>query len=443
MSLSQRLDILRLRNYRNLFLGETVSVIGDGLFPVAITFAVLDLTGSATDVGLVLASSSLPMVIFALVGGVWADRLRREWVMIVSDLVRAAATAAGAALLISGRADVWSLCVMSFIYGTADAFFFPAYGALIPQLVPEDRLQEANALRGMSDSFGWFVGPAFAGILVATIGSGGAIAIDGVTFLVSAAFLLTLRVPKLVRTRRREAFLAELAHGWHEVRSRTWLWVMMLRAMLVLFVTIAPLQILGPLALTERGYGAREWGFVTGVFSLGMIGGGVLALYYRPSRPMVVVALCGTTASAPLAALALGSSLPALYAVWIARGLAIGLFIAVWEATLQREIAGESLARVTAWDWMTASALWPVGLILAGPAAEAIGVTAACWISAGLGLVLSLWVLAVKDVWRLRALPLGSRAALAATAGPQAATAAGQSSDATLDALSRPSRTLD
>ena len=108
----------------------------------------------------------------------------------------------------------------------------------------------------MSDSFGWFVGPAFAGILVATIGSGGAIAIDGVTFLVSAAFLLTLRVPKLERTRRREAFLAELAHGWREVRSRTWLWVMMLRAMLVLFVTIAPLQILGPLALTERGYGA-------------------------------------------------------------------------------------------------------------------------------------------------------------------------------------------
>jgi MFS family permease len=443
MSLSQRLDILRLRNYRNLFLGETVSVIGDGLFPVAITFAVLDLTGSATDVGLVLASSSLPMVIFALVGGVWADRLRREWVMIASDLVRAAAAFAGAALLIGGQADVWSLCVMSFVYGTADAFFFPAYGALIPQLVPDDRLQEANALRGMSDSFGWFVGPAMAGALVATIGSGGAIAIDGITFLVSAGFLLTLRVPPLVRTLRRERFTAELKHGWHEVRSRTWLWTMMLRAMLVLFVTIAPLQVLGPLALTDRGYGAGQWGLLTGLFSLGMIFGGAAALYLRPRRPMVLIALCGTSACVPLAALAIGASLPVLYLVWILRGVTIGLFVAIWEATLQREIAGESLARVTAWDWMTASALWPLGLILAGPAAEAVGVTTACWVSAGFGLVFSLWVLAVKDVWRLRARPLAPPAAPAAASGVAAAFAAGPADDATLDALSRPSRTLD
>jgi len=400
MSLSERVDVLRLRNFRNLFLGQAVSVLGDGLLPIALTFAVLDLTGSATDVGLVLASYSLPMVLLALVGGVWADRLRREWVMIVSDLIRAVVATMMAALLLSGHAQVWSLALLGLVFGSVDPFFYPAFGALIPQLVPEDRLQEANALRSISESFGWFVGPALSGVLIATIGAGGTIAFDALTFVVSAAFLATLRVPPLKRTLARQSFVVELRHGWHEIRSRTWLWVMMLRTMLVLFITIAPLQVLGPLALIEQGRGAPAWGLLTGLFSLGMLVGGALALSYRPRRPMIVVVACGTTACTPLIALALGSGLPVLCLVWVLRGVAIGLLVAVWETALQREIAGESLARVTAWDWMTANGLWPLGLVIAGPAAEAFGVTTACWLSAGLGLAFSVWPLAVRDVWR-------------------------------------------
>jgi len=404
MSLSERVDVLRLRNFRNLFLGQAVSVLGDGLLPVALTFAVLDLTGSGFDVGLVLASYSIPMVLLALVGGVWADRLRREWVMIVSDLTRATTAAIMAGLLLSGHAQVWNLVLLGLVFGSADAFFYPAFGALIPQLVPKDRLQEANSLRSISESFGWFVGPAASGVLIATIGAGGTIAFDALTFVVSAAFLSTLRVPPLVRTLARQSFVAELRHGWREVRSRTWLWVMMLRTMLVLFVTIAPLQVLGPLALREDGRGAPAWGLLTGLFSLGMLVGSALALTYRPRRPMIVVVICGTTACTSLIALALGSGLLVLCLVWLLRGFAIGLLVAVWETALQREIAGESLARVTAWDWMTANALWPLGLVIAGPAAEAFGVTTACWLSAGLGLAFSLWPLAVRDVWR-RAAP--------------------------------------
>jgi hypothetical protein len=221
--------------------------------------------------------------------------------------------------------------------------------------------------------------------------------------VISAAFLSTLRVPRLQRTLVRQSFMAELSHGWREVRSRTWLWVMMLRTMLVLFVTIAPLQVLGPLALREQGRGAPAWGLLVGLFSLGMLIGGAVALAYRPRRPMIVVVLCGTTAAAPLIALAMGAGLVALCLVWALRGVTIGVLVAVWDTALQREIAGESLARVTAWDWMTANGLWPLGLMLAGPAADALGVTNACWLSAGLGLALSLWPLAIHDVWRLRA----------------------------------------
>jgi MFS family permease len=403
MRLPARLDVLRLRNFRNLFLGEAASLLGDGLFPVALTWAVLkDLHASPSALGLVLAAFSLPLVLFTLVGGVWSDRLRRELVMIVSDLVRLVTLGVIAALLLTGHAHVWSLTVLGFVYGCGDAFFFPAYTALIQQIVPEERLQEANALRGMADGFGWFVGPSISGLLVGLIGTGGTLAIDAATFLVSVGFLLSLRVPALLRSRLPESFGAELRHGWHEVRSRRWLWVMMLRAMLVLFVTIAPLQVLGPLALSARPHAPAVWGLLVGLFSLGMLAGGVLALYYRPARPMVVVAFCGTSASVPMVALALHLSLGELVTVWFLRGVAIGLLTAVWDATLQRRIAPESMARVSSWDWMTSSGLWPLGLVLAGPLAQTIGVTAALWLSGAVGLAFSLWVLFVRDVWALR-----------------------------------------
>ena len=403
MRLPARLDVLRLRNFRNLFMGEATSLLGDGLFPVALTWAVLqDLHGSASALGLVLAAFSLPLVLLTLIGGVWGDRLRLELVMIASDLVRLVTLGLIAGLLLTGHAHIWSLTVLGFAYGCGDAFFYPAYAGLIQQVVPEERLQEANALRGMADGFGWFVEPSISGLLVGLIGTGGTLAIDAATFLVSAGFLLSLRVPQLRRSRAPQTFTAELRQGWYEVRSRGWLWVMMLRAMLVLFATIAPLQILGPLEVNARFHSATLWGLLVGLFSLGMLAGGVIALYYRPTRPMVTVALCGTTASAPMVALALHLSASGLVAVWFLRGVAIGLLTAVWDATLQRLIAPESMARVSSWDWMTSSGLWPLGLVLAGPIAEAVGITTALWLAGAVGLALSLWVLFVRDVWSLR-----------------------------------------
>jgi MFS family permease len=400
--LTDRLAVLRLRNFRNLFIGQTVSLFGNGLVPVALTFAVLDLTGSGTDVGLVLAAFAAPEVLFTLVGGVWADRLRRERVMIASDLFRCVVMAVIAALLLTDRAQIWSLALSGFVFGCGEAFFFPAATALIPQIVPTDRLQEANALRGVADGLGWFVGPSVSGVLVALIGSGGALAVDAATFLVSAGFLLTLRVPAPARDEARGTFLAELRGGWHEVRSRTWLWAMMLSTMLVLFVTISPLQVLGPLAITEHRESPALWGFLVGLFSLGMLVGGLVALYYKPARPLVAVTLLGLSVSAPMAALALQLPATALCTVWFLRGITIGVLIAIWQATLQREIPGESLGRVSSWDWMVSGGLWPVGLVLAGPLAEVMGLSTALWLSAILGIVFGIWVLLLPDVWRVR-----------------------------------------
>jgi len=399
---SGRLELLKLRDYRNVFIAQSVSVFGDGITPVALTFAVLDLTGSGTDLGLVLAAQSLPLAALALVGGVWADRLPRAALMVASDLIRAAVQAIAAVLLLTGTAHIWQLAVLAALHGSAEAFFRPAAGAIIPQIVPTPRLQQANALMGMSDNFGWMVGPAVAGTLVAVIGPGGAIAVDSATFLVSAAFLATLRVPAIAKAEAVRGFVAELRAGWQEVRSRTWLWVMLLRACLVLCIVIAPFQVLGPLGLREEGYTAAAWGWLQAVFSAGMIVGGAIALRYRPRRPMVVVCLTGTTAAAaPIALAVFGNPWP-LGLVYGLRGIAVGILVAVWVTTVQTHIAKESLGRVTAWDWMSSLALWPAGLAVAGPLAQAFGVTTMCWITGGLGLVASLWVLLVKDVWRLR-----------------------------------------
>jgi len=396
-------DIVRLRDFRSVFIAQSVSVIGDGITPVALTFAVLGLSGSGTDLGLVLAAQSVPLVLLALVGGVWADRLPRAALMLASDLVRAAVQITGAVLLLTGTAEIWQLAVLAAAHGAAEAFFRPAAGAILPQIVPASRLQQANALMGMSDNFGWMVGPAVAGVLVAAIGPGGAIAIDGVTFLISAAFLARLRVPAVVAaTEAAHGFLAELRAGWHEVKSRTWLWVMLLRVCLVLFVVIAPFQVLGPLGLLEEGYGAVAWGWLQAVFSAGMIGGMVIAMRYRPKRPMITVTLTGSTAVAAPLALAIFGDPWILGAVYTFRGVAVGILVAVWNTTLQTQIAKESLGRVTAWDWMSSLALWPVGLAVTGPLAEQFGVTTMCWISGGLGLLAAFWVLLVKDVWRLR-----------------------------------------
>jgi len=270
---------------------------------------------------------------------------------------------------------------------------------------------------GMSDNFGWMVGPAVAGILVAAMGAGGAIAVDGATLLVSAAFLAAVRVPAVVRSQATR-FLAELGMGWHEVKSRTWLCVMLLRVCLVLFIVIAPFQVLGPLGLLEVGYGAAVWGWLQATCSGGMIVGMLVAVRYRPRRPMITVTATGSTAVAAPLALAIFGDPWILGAVYSLRGVSVGILVAVWNTTLQTKIARESHGRVTAWDWMASLALWPVGLAVAGPLAEHFGVITMCWATGILGVFAAFWVLLVKDVWRLRPAAL-----LAGSAGPSPPTA--------------------
>ena len=297
------LTVLRERDFALFFWGQAVSVLGDGIFPIALAFAVLDLGGSPTDLGIVLIAGILPQTVFVLIGGVWADRLPRRTIMLASDLTRALIQGVTAVLLLSGEARIWHLVVLYGLHATASAFFMPASTALVPQVTPQERLQEANALLGFTRSIASVAGPALAGILIAIGGPGDAIAVDAVTFALSAACLIALRpdrAPAVAGAEEHDGFAARLRAGWREVRRRPWL-ASGLGAMAAYHVFVLPaVWILGPaLAASDLG-GASSWAIIVACFGLGTIAGNLLALRLSIRRPVLVaaVALVGAATQA-------------------------------------------------------------------------------------------------------------------------------------------------
>ena len=371
MSTGSRLGALQERDFRLFFFGQTASLLGDGMVPVALSFAVLDLTGSVTDLGLVLAARSIPMIAFLLVGGVFADRLPRRTVMIGADLLRFGSQGLVAALLISGHAQVWQIIVLQAVNGGATAFFNPALTGLTPAIVSRERLQQANVLRGMSMGLGGIAGPALAGILVETVGSGWALAVDSLSFVVSAFFLAQLHLPAHVRLPA-QSFLRDLHDGWKEVRSRTWLWMGVLAASIGNMM-VAPFFILwADISRTSLG-GAGAWALIVAAFSAGSFAGGLAALKARPRRPFFFSFLCFLPFGTPMLLLALGTPAIGIALGAVVSGAGVTIGNAVWETTLQQQIDPQALSRVTAYDWFGSLAFQPLGNALTGPVSLAIG----------------------------------------------------------------------
>jgi MFS family permease len=405
VALPETLGVLREPRFRLLWIGQATSTIGDGLLPVALAFAVLDgLDRSATALGVVLAAHTLPLVLFVLVGGVWADRLPRQLVMLTSDAIRGLVQAALAVLFLTGAAELWHLVALIAVYGTAEAFFQPAATGLVPETVSPSRLQQANAMLSLTRSGAFVIGPAVAGALIAVANPGFVFAVDAVTFAVSAVSLALLRVPRRIRERARESFLAELAGGWRELVARTWLWVVIVWATTILFVVVAPFQTLGPLVAKQSLGGAPAWGMIAAAFGLGMVAGGVTALRFRPSRPMLACSLAFFLAVPGPALLALRAPAIAIAVAQALAGVAIGFFIAVWQTTMQQHVPADALSRVSAWDWLGSFALLPLGFVLAGPVADQIGVSTVLWISTAWCAFSTALVVALPSIRNLRRL---------------------------------------
>jgi len=393
-----RLDVLRERDFRLVFGSQVVSLFGDGIIPVALAFAVLDLTGSATDLGLVLAARMVPLVGCLLLGGVVADRLSRRRVMITADVVRLVSQALLGVLLVTGEAQLWQLIALQAVLGAATGFFNPASSGLLPMVVSPERLQEANALRGLALAAGGVAGPIVAGVLVATIGAGDALLADAATYAASALLLSRARVTEPVRgDAQRPSILHDLKGGWHEVTARTWVWTIVL-AFSVVNALGASFYVLGPVVSRSDLGGAGAWAAILAGYGIGQVAGAVTALHIRPRRPLLVGVLVAELAAAPTLLLALPASTGVIAVAAVLGGAGGMLFNTLWETTLQRNVPIEALSRVSAYDWFGSLTLAPIGFAIVGPLSDAIGVSTTLWATAVIDVACVSALLLVRDV---------------------------------------------
>jgi MFS family permease len=370
------LRVLRHRDFRLFWMGQGASVVGDGIVVVALALFVVDLTGSATDLGLVLAAYGLPLVVFLLVGGVLADRLPRHRVVVATDLVRFALHALLAVLIATGAVRIWHLVGIGLLFGSAEAFFRPAATGLLPQTVPEEEIQEANAVMATTNNFAEFLGPALATALVLGISPAAAFGLDALTFLVSAALLVRVRPRRRAVAVAAEAtpgMWADLRAGFAEVRSRSWIWATLSAFCIALFFVLAPWFVLGPIVAREQYDDLAVFGVLSAVFGAGMVVGALAGIRWRPRFPMRSAMTCILLFPVGIGLYAAGLPLALVGpAIWCS-GVGVALFDVWWLTALAERVPADKLSRVTSYDWMVSLGLVPIGYVLAGPAAEALG----------------------------------------------------------------------
>jgi hypothetical protein len=394
---------LRERDFALLWTGLSVSMIGDGIYFVAIAWQVYELSNDPKALSIVGFAWMAPQVALLLVGGVLADRYPRRRLLLIADAIRFAALAALAALALSDALALWHVVVLVAVYGCGEALFSPAFNSIVPELVPEQQLVQANALDQVVRTLAFrLIGPAVGGLIVGVAGAGPAFALDACTFLVSAAALLAMRHRGTTRLGGRgvRRVLGELREGLEFTRSQTWLWATLAAAALALLCFWGPMEVLLPyLVKNELGGGASAYGLVVAGGGLGAITASVvlgqrglprhvvLAMYLFWAFGSGLMALIGVVTASWQAAL--------VYFV-MSGGLAGGLII--WVTLLQRHVPPELLGRVTSLDWFVSVSLVPLSFLLVAPVSAAIGAEATLVAGGVLAFATTLGFLAVPGV---------------------------------------------
>ena len=386
------------RNFRLLFSARTISFFGTNLAPIAVAFGILGIDGSPTAVGLAFAAWTLAQVSTLLVGGVVADRLPRRIVMIGSDGANCAIRAAMGALLVSGHAQVWELIGLQALGGAATAFYSPASTGLVPETVPAESLQQANGLMSIARYAAFPFGAAAGGLIVATVGPGYALLLDAATYATSALLLVPMRLPNRARMVAATNFFGELREGWQAFTEHTWVWLLTGWISFYFLITYAPFFVLGPYVAKQSMGGASAWATIVTGEAIGALLGGIVGVRVRPRRAMLVIGALFMVTAFQSALLALRAPLPAIAGAAVLAGFAFSYGTVVWDTSLQRQIAPDKLSRVSAYNWMGAMAFLPAGYALAGPLAQAIGISSYLWIGAVWVVLSTVAVLCVRDV---------------------------------------------
>ncbi|MEV7339361.1 MFS transporter [Streptomyces sp. NPDC093544] len=363
----------RERQFTLLLAARFISVLGNGFARVALAFAVLGLPGAGPGrLSLVLACQALPQLVLILVGGVIADRMSRARLMALADVLGAGAYAGLAALVLTGHAPLVAMCLLAVAAGTATALFSPAMNGIVPLVVPSGRLQRANGLLRVGTNSALLLGLALSGAAVALVGAGWALALNATSFVVSAALTARLRVA--ARPPKTSSGWADLREGWREFASRQWLWVVVAQYAVVVAALNANVGVLGPLTAEQQLGGARAWSVIVAAGALGTIAGAGLAARVRVGRPILVAVLATFPAAVPMTLLSVRAPVWLVATAMFGAGVASDVFGVLWVTTIQREIPEDVLSRVSSYDSFGSLAFAPLGLLIAGPVAAAIGV---------------------------------------------------------------------
>jgi DHA3 family tetracycline resistance protein-like MFS transporter len=355
----------------------TASLLGDGVFLIALAWQVYELSNSPTALSIVGLAASLPHVAFLLLGGVMSDRFERRKVMVAADCVRGAAVGAMGVLSLTGAIQLWQVAALSAVYGAATAFFGPAFDAIVPDLVPSDQLTEANSIDQFVRPAAFrLAGPALAGGIVAAGGAGTAFAFDAATFAFSGVCVFLMRPrPAAAGDDEGAGSLAQIREGFRYVRSRVWLWGTFAVAAIAYLLFMGPIEVLLPFVVKNRmGGGPADLGFVFAMGGLGAIAGAVVMGHRRfPRRHVTFMYVTWTVATLSVAGYGLATrSWQAMAAGFSFNALETAGTI-VWATTKHRLVPGALLGRVSSFDWLISIGLVPVSFAITGPVAGALG----------------------------------------------------------------------
>jgi MFS family permease len=396
-----RLGALAERNFRLVFSSTTISAFGDGVSTIALAFAILQIShDSATAVGIVIACRQVAAAAVTLAAGVIADRLPRHVVLVTVAGVQAVVQTAAGALIVTGHATVLRLALLAVAYGLADGFVIPASQGLIPLVVSASRLQEANALIGLSRSILGFAGPAVGGVLTGFGSPGAAILVDAGTFAVAALLLVRLRVDAGADLAQPEPFLRELREGWAAFRRQTWIWTTIVFFGVGNFAA-ATYGVLGPLVAKEDLGGAKAWGLIVGASGIGAIVGGVFAMRVRTGRPLLASCIAAIPYGTQTLALGLGFPTWAMVAVSVVAGASLAVHLALWFTVFQQQVPAQERSRVSSYDALGSFVLIPLGAAIAGPVSSLVGVHTTLVVSGVVTLVCIFIVIAQPSVREL------------------------------------------
>jgi MFS family permease len=415
-ALVRRFPLLSIRDFRFLLADRLLAPAAFGFSLVGVSFAVLYATGSTAALSYVLAAQIAPSVLFSLAGGIVADRIPPQRVVVAGNVMIALGEGTFGFLVLTGHPRLWQMLLLEGLTGTGMAIFYPASAALLPRVVPGEMLQQASAVSRLAQNAGQMLGAVAAGLCVAAIGPGWALAICGIGLLGTVPPLLLIRAVAPERSEY-SGMLSDLREGWSEFRSRTWLWAICAQFGVILMAWYGAFQVLGPVVAKNDLGGPASWGAITAAEAVGLIAGGLVSLRFTPRRPMLFIVLIGGAIAVSPLSLAMLWPLPVLCASAFGLGVAMEIMMVQWTVALARLIPPDKLARVSSYDVLGSVMAMPVGALVAGPLAAAIGVSVTQYGAAVLIIAASALALIPRDVRRMRASDIAHVAPPAVPAG--------------------------